>query len=166
MSGTIFFAWWISSICWCCLVAISSCQTNSSADRVLCQREGKKVLTEKVRRWQSPDLWIWWWVCRDLLHLCRTVFWARRKILRKKWTIPTSQEMPKLNKAVFQYASGNRFETRADIQLCTLERSSRNTLKVLILGNRKAEVALRTQPASGNRCKVWRHTWTGQKWSS
>ena len=70
----------------------------------------------------------------------------------------SNRGMPWRNKAVFQLASGNRCEIRADIQPSILKRGNRKTLKVQRPGNRNREVALRTLPASGNRCKVWRHT--------
>ena len=66
---------------------------------------------------------------------------------------------------MFQPACGNRGETRANIQPCILKRGNRKTLKKQIPGNRKREVILWTQAASGNRCEVWTHTCLGQKWS-
>ena len=48
--------------------------------------------------------------------------------------------------------------TRAKIQPCILKRGNRKTLKMQILGNVIRKVIFRTQPASGNRCEVWRHT--------
>ena len=147
MSETIFFVCWISWISRCSLAASSFFQTES---RVPCQREGKKVLREKFRRWRNRDLWSWWWRSRDLWIWCRTASWVGGRILRKIRAVPTTRWMPKRNKAVFQPASGNRCETRTIIQPCFLKRGNKKALNMQIRGNKKWEVVLRTQPASGN----------------
>ena len=161
MSGIIFFVCWISWISRCSLAAISFFQTENKPP---CQREDRKAILEKVRLWRSRKLCIWWWRDQDLGIWCRTIFFpVRGKILCKVWAIPKTRRMPKRNKAVLLPVSGNRGETQATIQPSSLKWRSRMTLKMQIPGSRKRKVNLHTQPAFGNKCEVWIHSWLRQK---
>ena len=97
-------------------VLLQACLSFKQKAECRVKEEVKKVLPEKVRRWQSrsPRIWRRW--KRDLLIGCRTTCWGRGRILRKIWAIPTTSGMPKRNKVGFQLASGNGCGTRARIQ--------------------------------------------------
>ena len=56
---------------------------------------------------------------------------------------------------------------RAKIQPCTclLKRGNWKTVKMQTPESRRGEAICRSRLVSGNRSEVWRHTWTGQRWS-